>query len=172
MFIGKLREDMLKTRQRRYHYQITKITAIATYFAASGIIIDKINSPLLYYVIPFISLSFDLFILSESYTLRRMAAFLRINRNNVDQLEADWEKFVKQNPDSLSSIANSVVTIASSLGAFLLLLVTSNAGLSWFENGPNMIWFTLVVISLIYVRLTERKLTTHSWKTEPVESRG
>jgi hypothetical protein len=171
-FFEKLREDMLQTRHRRFQYQLTKIASIGFLIGVATIVIEKTDLPLFYYVIPFIAIAFDFFILSESFTMRRMAAFIRYYKSEINDVEFKWEEFVKLNPDKMASIANKIVTLSCSIGCFLILLLTSHSPLSWIKNGMNLIWLLAMISCIVGVGLVEIAFSKRAWVFEKDVPRG
>ena len=93
-FYGKLREDMLQTRRRRFQYQLAKIGSIGSLVGVATLVVEKTDVTLFYYVIPFVATAFDFYVLGESFTMRRMAAFIRQHKAGTNDIEFKWEEFV------------------------------------------------------------------------------
>ena len=162
-FFNKLREDMLQTRQRRFQYQITKVTSLGGLIGVASLLTQGLPVETIFYIIPFIAMAFDFFILSESFTLRRMAAFVQSYKQEARDAESQWEKFARMNPDRFSSVANFIVTTASCLGCFLMLLSLNQRPLQWLFNPVNPVWLLTVIICLMLFKRLEAKLLKQQW---------
>jgi hypothetical protein len=161
-FFSKLRDDIHHTRQRRFQYQITKVTSLSSLVGIASLLVKGIPLTAFLYVIPFLAIAFDCFILGESFTLRRMANFIQTYKSDLPDAEFKWETFVRANPDKLSSIANFIVTVASFLGCFIILAL-SNPSQNWFSSPLNAMWFISLAVSLTLLRLVERSISKKKW---------
>lgn len=162
-FFLTFREDMYHTRQRRFQYQITKVTSLTTLMGGGSLLVDKLQITMLFYIIPFLAIAFDFFILGESFTLRRMARFTQIYKQESQDAESRWENFVKANPDKFSSIANLIITFSSFVGCFLILIFKNGGGTAWFFQPLNMLWFCFMIALLVGLRLIERRISKRKW---------
>ncbi|MBU7581760.1 MAG: hypothetical protein KAF91_02410 [Nostoc sp. TH1S01] len=161
-FLLKLREDMYNTRQRRFQYQLAKVTSITTLLGAGGLLVEKLQLTMFFYIIPFLAIAFDFFILGESFTLRRIASFIQVYKQEFKDAESKWEEFVKKNPDRFSSVANFIITVSSSLGCFLILFLKDSTK-TWFFHPLNIFWFCSLIILLILLRIIERRMSKRQW---------
>ena len=161
-FFSKFRDDLHHTRQRRFQYQITKVTSLSSLVGIASLLVKGVPLTAFLYVIPFLAIAFDFFILGESFTLRRMANFIQTYKRDLPDAEFQWETFVRANPDKLSSIANFIITVASFLGCSVIL-VLSNSSQNWFFEPLNVVWFISLTVSLILLRLVERSIRRKEW---------
>lgn len=164
----KIRDDMMHTRQRRFQYQLGKIAAIGAFVGVGSAAGGK--SYLLFYLVPFVAVAFDFFILGESFTLRRMAAFIRNEKAGTGQTEHKWEEFVRENPDYLSSMANFLLTFASSLAALSILVFSESIPLDWFKHGPNSVWLLLVFLAITSSKIIEQSHFRRHWRRPGVDA--
>ena len=104
-FYFKLRDEMQQTRQRRFQFQLAKVTSLGTLVGAASLLIKNFELNIFFYVIPFIAFSFDLLIVSESFTLRRLSFFIFEEKKSAQGAEHRWELFVRNNPDRFASTA-------------------------------------------------------------------
>ena len=65
-FYLKLRDDMLQTKQRRFQYQLAKVTSLGSLVGIGALLIKDVMLTMFFYVIPFISFAFDLLIFVPS----------------------------------------------------------------------------------------------------------
>jgi hypothetical protein len=165
-----LRDDMFQTRQRRFQYQLAKIAALGSLIGVATMLFEKRETHLFYYVIPFVAVAFDYYILGESFTLRRLAAFVRREESGSPNIERRWERFVKRNPDPLSSFANLIVTGASSIGCFLILTGAADSLEAWFRNGINSVWLLCVAAAVSSTRLLESQMKSRVWHFDDDDS--
>lgn len=163
----KIRDDMMHTRQRRFQYQLGKISAIGAFVGVGSATGGK--SLLLFYLVPFVAVAFDFFILGESFTLRRMAAFIKNEKAGTGQAELKWEEFVRENPDYLSSMANFVLTFASSVAALSILVFSDSSPFNWFKHGPNSAWLLLVFLAVAATKIIEQTHFRRLWRRPGVD---
>lgn len=112
-FLKHLRDEKLKTQERRTTYTLRKfaftigligVGSIGTIGTQRGIV----YSPLyLLYIVPFVSLGFDLYILAEDYSVKRIGAFLK---HKGSPREGEWEKWVATNRDPFAPFSISLLT--------------------------------------------------------------
>jgi drug/metabolite transporter (DMT)-like permease len=162
-FFAKLREDMFHTRGRRFQYQLAKVTSIGSLMGASALVGQNHIVALFYYIIPFVAIAFDLFILGESFTLRRLAAFIRHQKARAYDSEVEWERFVKRNADILASLANLIITVSCAVGCSLILILASSKPTDWFSNGLNICWLCSVFFLILVLRMTEARAVRRTW---------
>jgi hypothetical protein len=122
-WILKLQDEMLETRKRRFKYQLVKLTSIGAAFTAGALFFEKLQTALVFHIIPLLALSIDLFIAGESFTLRRLSFFVAHSQKK-DYLQS-WWKFVQTNPDRLARTANFLTTCLVSIGSVVLLFVAT-----------------------------------------------
>jgi isopentenyldiphosphate isomerase len=119
LFIKHLQEEKLKTQAARMTY-VTRKLAYATGFLGLGSL--KIGSwdlsPILY-LVPFLALAFDLYILGEDYSVKRIGAFLR--SESVADLEQRWEDWVSRNRDPFARYALPLLTNVLATASALVL---------------------------------------------------
>jgi hypothetical protein len=170
-FFLKLRDDMLQTKQRRIQYQLAKITALGALMWAGILIVEKMQLALIFYVTPFIAISFDLFISGESFILKRMTSFIEYykkkknkKKKNIKDAEWSWEEFVKKNPDRLMLFANFSISLATFTGSFLILIYKSHSQGTSFWGWWNLTWVIIASIGLITPLLLNWWFRKKVWK--------
>ena len=132
-FLRHLQDEKLKTQAARATY-VTQKLAYATGLLALGSLkpgsVDL--SPLLY-LVPFLAMAFDLYILGEDYSVKRIGAFLRAN--STDALEQRWEDWVSRNRDDFAPFAMPILTNILSAAAALVLWSQPH------DSPTKIIWF-------------------------------
>lgn len=162
-FYLKLRDDMLQTKQRRFQYQLAKVTSLGSLVGIGALLIKDVMLTMFFYVIPFISFAFDLLIFAESFNLKRMTKFICEEKKDRKDAEFRWEEFVKRNPGKLASIGNYLLTLIAVIGSFIILIfISGNPGL-WFKDIYNLIWITTMIAILILFRMVEIKSGKRKW---------
>lgn len=115
-FLKHLQDEKLKTQATRSSYVRQKL-AYATGLLALGSLkpgSDKL-SLLLYLLVPLLSIVFDLYILGEDYSVKRIGSFL--GAGSVDGLEKRWEEYVFENRDPFAPFAAPMLTTIFAIAA-------------------------------------------------------
>ena len=162
-FLAKIRDDMLQTRQRRFQLQLAKVTSVGSLIGIASILFDKLHLPLFFYTIPFVALGFDLFIMGESFTMRRMCVYINLIKKKHQDLEFHWEEFVNFNPNKFSTIGSLIITLIAATGSCLIVVLTHNGQSSWFENLYNIAWLVSVLACFITIVLIEYRVFHKGW---------
>ena len=144
----KLREDMMQTKQRRFRYQLAKVTALSSLAGVGVALIKDVDLVAFFYVIPFVSFVFELMIYGESFSLRRMAEFVLECKDNEKDAECKWEIFVQDNQDRFAAIGSYLSTTIATFGSLIILVLKSKKGFLWFTNRFNIIWSFIVIAIL------------------------
>lgn len=169
-FLGKLREEMMKSRDSRTKLQLAKVTSLGTLMGIGALYAEKTDLAILYYIIPIIAVAFDLFCLGFSFGIRRIGNFIYSTKTGLYDIEWFWEETVRNNKDTYSRLANIVVTILFSVVSVVILVLTHKEG-DWFAVNFNLIWLTIVVLCILFVNLyLEHKLRTKKWKYKESEA--
>ena len=156
-FIEHLREEKLKAQETRSTYTQKKLAYVTTLFGLGlgSISIAQFDLRLILYLVPFIATAFDLYILAEDYSVKRIGAFL--GAHAADQVEKKWEAWVAENRDPFALVAMPILSTLLLAGAALTIWATSNRNVSaafWVWLGaaglPNWLLFVL------YQRLRDR----------------
>ncbi len=157
-FLKHLHDEKLKAEEARTTFTLQKL-AFATALLGIGslnIRVGQIDLQSLLYLVPWVALAFDFYILGEDYSVKRFGAFLGASSPNV--LEQRWEKWVSRNRDPFAPVAMPILTT---------LLLLSAATIMWIAGSAvsPVFWVWLVVTSLstwtlfaFYRRLRERAI--------------
>lgn len=129
----------------------------------ASMLFDKAKLPLFFYVIPFVALAFDLFIIGESFTMKRMTEFIRWIKSEQQDVEFSWEKFVQLNPNKFSNFGNLVITLIATIGSLLILLITHNSPASWFSIAVNVVWLVAAAVTIILIAFLNYRLLYKKW---------
>jgi isopentenyldiphosphate isomerase len=140
-FIKHIRSEKLKAEETRTTYTLKKL-AYATALLGIGslnINVGQIDLSMILYLVPWVALAFDLYILGEDYSVKRFGAFL--GANSPDALERLWEKWVSENRDPFAPLAMPILT------TLLLLAAATVIWVGGFATGP-VFWGWLVLSGL------------------------
>jgi hypothetical protein len=162
-FLAKLREEMGQCVQRRFQFQLAKVTSLGTLIGAGVLLVKDIQLTVFFYVIPYIAMTFDLFIVSESFRLRRLSSFVHNEKKKFGDAEFRWEAFVRANPGRLASIANYLFTVITATGCTIILVMMQGPNL-WFKNAFNIVWLAVLVGTLVFHRWLNLWPSGRSWE--------
>lgn len=91
-FFAKLRDEMIETRRRRFQWQMAKIASIATYMGVGMLCLEKAKVPLIFYMMPLITVAFDFLVLGDSFVMRRLTAFVGHEKVKDVDVELRWRE--------------------------------------------------------------------------------
>jgi hypothetical protein len=104
---------------------------------------------MLLYLVPFIAIAYDIYILAEDFKVKRVGAFISRENANICPDEKLWERFVRDNREPLAAFGTILLTVLASLFAVVLNL---KGLLSYFESISQIIFqILLIVIFIIFV---------------------
>jgi len=143
-FIQKLHKEIAETQLRRHKLDILKIAFITALLGFGSLKLRDLSSfyPLLY-LVPLVGVFFDLLIMGEHYSIRRIGAFIRLK--SEDELEKQFERYVSRKRDKFFKNGSRCFTILSILAAMVILF--SIKGQLWFDY----IWFGLILIGYFVI---------------------
>jgi len=95
------------------------------------------------YLVPFVAVAFDFYIIDEDYGVKRTGQFLSMDESGASSEEKAWERFVREHPNRLSPIASFIVTI---------VLLTGAASVLW-QTGPQIVWFRIWIALVVLVEV-------------------
>ena len=133
-FIRNLREEKLHAQGARNTLTVQKL-GYATALLGLGslnIKIGQFDLGILAYLIPWVALAFDLYIMGEDYSVKRLGNFLKTASS--DPLEQRWENWVAKNRDPFSPWAMPVLTTLVQASSVFIISSQNPAMLSvgWF----------------------------------------
>jgi len=109
----------------------------------------NLNFRMLLYLVPFIAIAYDIYILAEDFKVKRVGAFISRENANICPDEKLWERFVRDNREPLAAFGTILLTVLASLFAVVLNL---KGLLSYFESISQIIFqILLIVIFIIFV---------------------
>ena len=147
----KIHSEIAETQKRRFQLYVLKIGFVTALLGFGGIHIQEVSS--FYqalYLVPLIAVFFDLLIMGEHISIRRMGTYLRLHS---EEDEKTYEDYVMRHRDKFITVGLVGFTTLSFVAAFFLLRVTkikmndtvSLADIGWFTG-----LFTLFVTSAVY----------------------
>ncbi|MCJ7603238.1 MAG: hypothetical protein MUO63_17285 [Desulfobulbaceae bacterium] len=141
--LERLHQEIRDTQLRRHKLDLLKITFVTALLGFGAV---KVGEILTFYqtlyLVPLVAVFFDLLIMGEHFSIRRLGAFLRLH--STDQMECEWEKFVSDNRDRFFKSGSRGFTLLSFIGA-IALLYKAKGNLSWPEGG----WFIAILVAFI-----------------------
>ena len=136
-FIKHLREEKLKAQGTRSSYTQKKLAYVTALLGVGVLKIEVLDLNPVLYLVPFVAAAFDLYILAEDYSVKRIGAWLR--EFSGLPLEHDWEKWVSENRDPFALIAMPILSTLMLAGAAILICITCGGDV------PAVFWPWLVV---------------------------
>ncbi|SRR5260370_25950819 len=139
-FLKALNDEKLQAQQRRAEFNKLKFTFIVSLFAIGSVEFKNIDLALVLYIVPFISICFDLYILGEDYGIKRMGGFVR--QHLPSEMEAQWEEWIGRRRDPFATFAVPLLS---------LLVLVACAAVLW-QKGANRIVFAIwLIVNLVAV---------------------
>ncbi len=111
----------------------------------------NLNLKMLLYLVPFMAIAYDIYILAEDFKVKRVGAFIYREKAKASICpdEEEWEKFVKKNREPLAAVGTILLTVLASFFAFVLNL---KGLLSYFEGiSQNISKILLIFIFVVFV---------------------
>jgi len=133
-FLKALNDEKLEAQKRRAEFNKLKLTFIGGLFALGSVEFKNIDLALVLYIVPFISICFDLYILGEDYGIKRMGGFVR--QQLPSEVEAKWEEWIGQRRDPFATWAVPYLSV---------LVVVACAAVLW-ERQPNKIFYAIWIV--------------------------
>ena len=137
-FLEHLRSEKLKAAEARTNYALRKLAYVTALLGIGSVDIEKFNLSALLYLVPFVALAFDLYILGEDYSVKRIGAFL--GAKNSGALEQQWEQWVSNNRDPFAPVAMPILTTLAFLGAAIVIWIGSHPGSPFFWMWMALAW--------------------------------
>jgi len=155
-FVWHLREEKLNAQQARSAYTQRKLAYGAALLGIGALSFQQLNlnlNPVLY-LVPFVAAAFDLYILGEDYSVKRIGAYLEAHSLPSEQ---DWERWVSANRDPFALIAMPILSTLMALGAAVIIWIASGGHVPapfwpWLIVGVLPSW----VLFFYYRRLRDR----------------
>lgn len=144
-FFNKLRQEIAETQKRRQKLDILKIGFVSALLGFGSTKIQDLASFYhVLYIVPLVAIFFDMLIMGEHFSIKRIGAFLRIKSH--ESIEKEYENFVAKNRDIYFKYGYRGFTVLSIIIAFYILTIYQ---MNILMN--DCIWFAGIFISYILV---------------------
>jgi 4-hydroxybenzoate polyprenyltransferase len=122
-FLRALHEEKIRTQTERADYITKKLAFITVLFGLSSVNLGSFTEIFwLLYLIPLISICYDLYIMSADSRIKRIGTFLgRHPGSNAGEAEKQWEKFCIDYRDGLAPSANMFFSILVTMAAAVFI---------------------------------------------------
>ena len=137
-----LREEMQQVRRSRFQCQLAKVTAVGSLIGAGALLTKQSDTYMLFYIVPFVAVAFDLFALGESFTMRRMHTFVKKRSSGA---EKQWQDYVAKHPNRYTAYGNLGITVLCALGCGVII---------WQEKrdpGPLAVWAISLATAMLII---------------------
>jgi hypothetical protein len=153
--IKSLTEEKLKSQERRSSFNIRKLIFVAGLFSVGVVKLPyELDLKLVLYIVPVISICFDLYILGEDYGIKRIGRY--IENKFSSEPEGEWEKWVGFRKDPFAKYAVPILSLIV-LIACASILLRSVQNIYFFY-----LWIILnisaIIFNLIYSQWLQSKL--------------
>jgi hypothetical protein len=135
-FVCHLPEEKLHAQEARSSYIQRKLAYGAALLGIGTLGVQQLNlnlNPVLY-LVPFVAAAFDLYILAEDYSVKRIGAYLRAHSTPAEQ---DWERYVSGHRDPFALVAMPLLSTLMLLGAAVIIWIGSS------DHVPAFYWIWL-----------------------------
>ena len=129
-FLERLRAEIMHHKDKRTTFILQKMAFITALFGAAALqLTDAMGQQIavldwVLYLVPFIAISYDIYIYAEDYKVKRVGTFIRTNaalKTCAGDCEREWETYVAARREPLATYATMVLTMMITGGAFLVL---------------------------------------------------
>jgi isopentenyldiphosphate isomerase len=149
VFLNHLREEKIKTQDVRGAYVDKKLSYATALLGVGSLgvnvtqigLIGNLNLGLLLYLVPWVTIAFDLYILAEDYSVKRIGAFLSHHSN--DPTEKAWETWVSKNRDPFAPFAMPILTTLLLVGSSIMIWLSGNL----IKGSVFWIWVSLTALT-------------------------
>lgn len=119
-FLNHLHEEKLRTQEARNTYALQKLAFVTGLLGIGSLklTVGKFDFSYFLYLAPWVAIAFDLYIMSEDYSIKRIGAFL--GTKGSTQAEKQWEQWLVNNRDPFAPLAMPTLTTLVFLGAVLI----------------------------------------------------
>lgn len=163
-FLNDLRSELREAQEKRAAFVRQKFTYVIGFLGIGSLSIGDFRPSALLYLAPFISFTFDLYIVGEDFGIKRIGGFLGRKESKAPDEEKKWEKWVRQNRDPFSKMAGSLLSIMVFLASILVL---------WSQERNNLIYWIWIAVNIIiligiwkYSRILNEKVQQFEAKSE------
>jgi len=153
-FLIDLRSEIRMLQESRSKYIRQKFIFVISLLGLGSVSIANIKTSTLLFIVPLISLAFDLYIIGEDFGIKRAGGFLKSKDSDSPENEKKWEKYVKENRDPFSFSAKPLLSA-------LVLFVSSAFLYSSYKNYLFFwAWLILNVIILFSLQFYSKYLNS------------
>ena len=145
-FLGQLRQEVLLHKGKRATFILGKLAIVVPLLALGAVQIDGLENRWLLYALPFVALSFDVYIAAEDFRVKRVGAFLRAYAD-VPRGERDWERFVSRHRAHGTLATTCGVTALATLGAAALLWI--DRGATWYGGALWLLAAAALLLAMV-----------------------
>lgn len=128
IFMKCLYEEKKIHKDHRFLFVQRKLLFIGTLLGISSLRILNpglaIDLDKIVYLIPFIAIAYDIFILAEDFKIKRIGFFL-LEKCKFCEEETNWENFVKINREPLAAYGTVLLTVLAFLASVVILILGS-----------------------------------------------
>jgi len=149
--VDSLRREISETQKRREKLNTLKLTFVTGLLGLGGVKFDDNGATTyqLLYLAPLVGVFFDLLILGEHFSIRRIGAFFRTECG--DKGEKEWQVFVRKKRDIFFKYGSIGFTVLIFLAAIVLLWMSQNS--FTIRDG---IWFFMIFLVFLTVTIWGR----------------
>jgi 8-oxo-dGTP diphosphatase len=148
-----LRNEILEAIKHRQTLDLAKISFVTALLGLGSIDLTNQGIPKeILYLAPLVAIFFDMLIMGQTFSIRRLGAFLQTHSS--DPLEAEYETYVSQHRDNYFKYGSSAITVISLFAAIILFLdagkiairtLASSGAIWWFIFALALFLFTIIV---------------------------
>lgn len=170
-FLADLRKEVFQTQERRGKILALKLTFISSFFGIGALekvkgLSLEINTYYVFYIIPFIALIFDLYLMGEDYAVKRAGNFLKYNRS-TPPVEKEWEEYIEDGKrDVFSTWAYRISTVLIVLFCVLMLIPEKV-----YMETTFWIWVSFcilyIILQFLYKAIVARRLSKSNGVKSP-----
>jgi hypothetical protein len=164
-FLSDLRQEIFQAQKRRGQILTLKLSFISGFFgigsfdkiANSGL---EINANYVFYIIPFIALIFDLYLMGEDYGIKRAGQFIKESAE-TPRVEKEWEAYIAQGKrDLFSTWAYRIYAVLIVFVCFIMVFPHHHMPSPFFYLWALLSIF-YVVLQFIYKLILNRRLSNN-----------
>jgi hypothetical protein len=130
-FLDRLRSEVLHHKEKRAAFTLQKLAFITALFGVAALQLSpsggrpSITFDWILYLVPFIAISYDVYIYAEDYKVKRAGSFIRTHKSAqscASDCEQAWERYVEEGRrEPLATVATLILTWLTTVAAFLVL---------------------------------------------------
>jgi uncharacterized membrane protein YjdF len=155
-FLEELYDEKKIHKQHRHGYVVRKLSFVTALFGLGSLVFRGVQLTPLLYLVPVVSLCYDIYIFAEDYKVKRIGAFIEMvgaelsAADPICDLERRWEKFLGEHREPFALWASLIITVTVSLA--------SGAVLWWRyinQHSQNVwllaVWTAVIAVTIVLV---------------------